>query len=122
MVDLLSRSVERFGLEEASRSGHVADLFALADLSFGPEARAGLAARLEGLQRAAEAYGLETSFIETAQPTDYEKNIEQFAQALFGRGGRPAGPVTFMEALRANWLIAFVALTLFILALLATLV
>ncbi|MCB0205806.1 MAG: BMP family ABC transporter substrate-binding protein, partial [Anaerolineae bacterium] len=34
----------------------------------------------EGLQRAAEAYGLDTSFIETAQPTDYEKNVEQFAQ------------------------------------------
>jgi len=33
----------------------------------------------EGMQRAAEELGLETSFIETAQPTDYEKNVEQFA-------------------------------------------
>ncbi|MEA3336536.1 MAG: phosphate/phosphite/phosphonate ABC transporter substrate-binding protein [Chloroflexota bacterium] len=34
----------------------------------------------EGMTSAAEKYGAETSFIETAQPTDYEKNIEQFAQ------------------------------------------
>lgn len=55
-------------------------------------------------------------------PDDRPQTIEQFAQALFGRGGRPAGPVGFMEALQANWLIAFVALALFILALLVTLV
>jgi basic membrane lipoprotein Med (substrate-binding protein (PBP1-ABC) superfamily) len=34
----------------------------------------------EGMMRAVEALGLESSFIETAQPTDYEKNVEQFAQ------------------------------------------
>ncbi|MCB0233018.1 MAG: BMP family ABC transporter substrate-binding protein, partial [Anaerolineae bacterium] len=34
----------------------------------------------EGMIRAADELGLETSFIETAQPTDYEKNVEQFAQ------------------------------------------
>lgn len=34
----------------------------------------------EGMMRAAKKYGVETAFIETAQPTDYEKNVEQFAQ------------------------------------------
>jgi basic membrane lipoprotein Med (substrate-binding protein (PBP1-ABC) superfamily) len=34
----------------------------------------------EGMMKAAEELGLETAFIETAQPTDYEKNVEQFAQ------------------------------------------
>ena len=32
----------------------------------------------KGMQRAAGEFGLETSFIETQQPTDYQKNIEQF--------------------------------------------
>jgi basic membrane lipoprotein Med (substrate-binding protein (PBP1-ABC) superfamily) len=34
----------------------------------------------EGLMKAAQELGVETAFIETIQPTDYEKNIEQFAQ------------------------------------------
>lgn len=55
-------------------------------------------------------------------PDDRPQTIEQFAQALFGRGGRPTGPVTFSEALRANWFIGFIALFLFLLALIITLV
>jgi basic membrane protein A len=37
----------------------------------------------KGMMRAKEAHGIETSFIETMQPTDYEKNIEQFATEGF---------------------------------------
>lgn len=55
-------------------------------------------------------------------PDDRPQTIEQFAQALFGRGGRPSGPVSFGEALRANWIAAVVAVALFVLALLATLI
>ncbi|MCI0525924.1 MAG: BMP family ABC transporter substrate-binding protein, partial [Nitrospira sp.] len=33
----------------------------------------------KGMIRAVEEFGLKSSFIETLQPTDYEKNIEQFA-------------------------------------------
>ncbi len=54
-------------------------------------------------------------------PDDRPQTIEQFTQALFGHGTRPATPVTFGEALRANWVIAVIALTLFFLALIATL-
>jgi len=34
-----------------------------------------------GMMRAVKEFGLHSAFIETQQPTDYEKNIEQFAQA-----------------------------------------
>ena len=34
----------------------------------------------QGMIKAAEELKIENSFIETAQPTDYEKNVEQFAQ------------------------------------------
>ena len=37
----------------------------------------------EGMQKAAKELGLETKFIETQQPTDYEKNIEQFASEKY---------------------------------------
>lgn len=55
-------------------------------------------------------------------PDDRPQTIEQFAQALFGRGGRPAGPVSLGEALRANWFAVFLAISLFVLALLVTLI
>src|SRR5690606_9561154 len=55
-------------------------------------------------------------------PDDRPQSIDEFAQALFGRGRRPAGPVSLGEALRANWVIATLALALFLLALLATLI
>lgn len=56
-------------------------------------------------------------------PDDRPQTIEQFAQALFGRGGRPhpGKSISFGEALRANWFVAIMALALFVLALLATL-
>src|SRR5438477_614785 len=34
-----------------------------------------------GMMRAVKEFGLKSAFIETQQPTDYEKNIEQFASA-----------------------------------------
>jgi basic membrane protein A len=34
----------------------------------------------EGMMRAAEDFGLEAKYIETQQPTDYEKNIQTFAE------------------------------------------
>ena len=34
-----------------------------------------------GMLRAVKEFGLKSAFIETQQPTDYEKNIEQFASA-----------------------------------------
>lgn len=55
-------------------------------------------------------------------PDDRPQSIEQFAAALFGHGARPTSPATFGEALRANWVIAVVALALFFLALIATLI
>ena len=38
-------------------------------------------AAYRGMMRAASDFGLETAFIETVQPTDYEKNISQFTAA-----------------------------------------
>src|SRR5438034_9627374 len=35
----------------------------------------------QGMMRAVKEFGLKSAFIETQQPTDYEKNIEQFASA-----------------------------------------
>jgi basic membrane protein A len=35
----------------------------------------------QGMLRASKEFGLKSAFIETLQPTDYEKNIEQFAAA-----------------------------------------
>src|SRR5262244_2346307 len=35
----------------------------------------------QGMRRAVKEFGLKSAFIETQQPTDYEKNIEQFASA-----------------------------------------
>ena len=55
-------------------------------------------------------------------PDDRPQSIEQFAQALFGHGARPTGPVSLVEALRANWFIAVLALVLFLLALVITLI
>jgi basic membrane lipoprotein Med (substrate-binding protein (PBP1-ABC) superfamily) len=34
----------------------------------------------QGMMRAVKEFGLKSAFIETQQPTDYEKNIEQFAR------------------------------------------
>ncbi|HEX6288609.1 MAG TPA: BMP family ABC transporter substrate-binding protein [Herpetosiphonaceae bacterium] len=37
----------------------------------------------EGLQRAQQELGIKVDYIETQQPTDYEKNLEQFASAKY---------------------------------------
>jgi basic membrane lipoprotein Med (substrate-binding protein (PBP1-ABC) superfamily) len=37
----------------------------------------------KGMIKAADEFGLQTAFIETMQPTDYEKNIEQFVSEGF---------------------------------------
>ena len=56
-------------------------------------------------------------------PDDRPESVEEFAQALFGQQRRPSrlpsNPIT--DALRANWLILLITLTLFILAILLTL-
>ncbi len=54
-------------------------------------------------------------------PDDRPQTIERFAQALFGRGGRPARAASLADALRANWFVAVLALALFVVALLVTL-
>jgi basic membrane lipoprotein Med (substrate-binding protein (PBP1-ABC) superfamily) len=59
--------------EGALRVGLVTDVGKVNDGTFNQYA-------YEGMMRAADEFGLETAFIETAQPTDYEKNVEQFAQ------------------------------------------
>jgi serine/threonine-protein kinase len=57
-------------------------------------------------------------------PDDRPQSISHFAQALFGHGSRPraVSAATWGAALRANWLLAVLALALFVLALLATLI
>ncbi|MBN2148790.1 MAG: BMP family ABC transporter substrate-binding protein [Anaerolineales bacterium] len=52
--------------------GLVTDVGGVNDKSFNQSA-------WEGVQRAAEEFGWEVNYIESKQPTDYEKNIDQFA-------------------------------------------
>ena len=52
--------------------GLVTDVGGVNDKSFNQSA-------WEGVQKAAAEYGFEAKFIESKQPTDYEKNIDQFA-------------------------------------------
>jgi serine/threonine-protein kinase len=56
-------------------------------------------------------------------PDDRPQTIEEFADTLFGRYSRPqpATAATLEEALRANWQVALLALGLFLLAVLLTL-
>lgn len=57
-----------------SRVGLVTDVGKIDDRTFNEAA-------YQGMVRAAQAFGLKHAFIETQQPTDYDKNIEQFAAA-----------------------------------------
>lgn len=57
-----------------SRVGLVTDVGKVDDRTFNEFA-------YKGMMRAVKAFGLKSAFIETQQPTDYEKNIEQFARA-----------------------------------------
>ena len=56
-------------------------------------------------------------------PDDRPQSIMQFAEALFGQQARPRAtqPPTLVDALRANWQVAALALGLFLLAVLLTL-
>jgi basic membrane protein A len=57
--------------EEAFKVGLVTDVGKVNDGTFNQYA-------YEGMLRAAEEFGLDNAFIETQQPTDYEKNVQQF--------------------------------------------
>jgi basic membrane protein A len=57
--------------EEVFRVGLVTDVGKVNDGTFNQYA-------YEGMMRAVEEFGLESAFIETQQPTDYDKNVEQF--------------------------------------------
>ena len=57
-----------------SRVGLVTDVGKVDDRTFNESA-------YKGMLRAAEEFGVKHAFIETQQPTDYDKNIEQFATA-----------------------------------------
>ncbi|HVN55807.1 MAG TPA: BMP family ABC transporter substrate-binding protein [Anaerolineaceae bacterium] len=56
----------------AIKVGLVTDTGGVNDKSFNQSA-------WEGVQKAAKEFGLDAKFIESKQPTDYEKNIDQFA-------------------------------------------
>jgi phosphate/phosphite/phosphonate ABC transporter binding protein len=56
----------------AMKVGLVTDIGGVNDKSFNQSAWA-------GVQKAAKEFGMESKFIESKQPTDYEKNIDQFA-------------------------------------------
>jgi basic membrane lipoprotein Med (substrate-binding protein (PBP1-ABC) superfamily) len=57
-----------------SRVGLVTDVGKVDDRTFNEFA-------YTGMMRAVKSFGLQSAFIETQQPTDYEKNIEQFTTA-----------------------------------------
>lgn len=60
------------GASGAKKIGLVTDVGGVNDKSFNQSAWA-------GVQKAAKEFGWEAKFIESKQPTDYEKNIDQFA-------------------------------------------
>jgi basic membrane protein A len=60
------------GAAGAKKIGLVTDVGGVNDKSFNQSAWA-------GVQKAAKEFGWEAKFIESKQPTDYEKNIDQFA-------------------------------------------
>lgn len=57
-----------------SRVGLVTDVGKVDDRTFNESA-------YKGMMRAVKEFGIKSAFIETQQPTDYDKNIEQFAAA-----------------------------------------
>jgi len=62
--------------EKKLKVGLVTDTGGVNDKSFNQSAWA-------GVQKAASEFGFEAKFIESKQPTDYEKNIDQFATEKF---------------------------------------
>jgi basic membrane protein A len=61
------------GAESGKKVGLVTDVGKVDDKTFNQFA-------YEGMTRAAKEFGLEVTYIETQQPTDYEKNIQTFAE------------------------------------------
>lgn len=72
LIVLLMTSVA--AAPQVSRVGLVTDVGRVDDGTFNEFA-------YKGMIRAVQAFNLESAFIETQQPTDYEKNIEQLATA-----------------------------------------
>jgi basic membrane protein A and related proteins len=72
LITLLLASVS--ATAQVSRVGLVTDVGKVDDGTFNEFA-------YKGMMRAVEAFNLQSAFIETQQPTDYEKNIEQLAAA-----------------------------------------
>ena len=68
--------VERAHGADAVKVALVTDVGKIDDRTFNEYA-------YKGMLRAAREFGLKSSFIETQQPTDYEKNIEQFINEGF---------------------------------------
>ena len=62
--------------EAAFRAGLVTDVGKVNDGTFNQYA-------YDGMMRAADEFGLDSAFIETQQPTDYEKNVQQFVDEGF---------------------------------------
>jgi basic membrane protein A len=73
-VVLLLGSIVAAQSSRISRVGLVTDVGKVDDRTFNEFA-------YTGMMRAVKSFGLKSAFIETQQPTDYEKNIEQFATA-----------------------------------------
>ncbi|HEY7709421.1 MAG TPA: BMP family ABC transporter substrate-binding protein [Candidatus Entotheonella sp.] len=74
MMLLLLASIAAAQSERLSRVGLVTDVGKVDDRTFNEFA-------YTGMMRAVKSFGLKSAFIETQQPTDYEKNIEQFTTA-----------------------------------------
>jgi len=62
--------------EAAFQAGLVTDVGKVNDGTFNQYA-------FEGMTRAVDEFGLDSAFIETQQPTDYDKNVEQFVDEGF---------------------------------------
>lgn len=74
MMILLLGSVATAQSKRPARVGLVTDVGKIDDRTFNEFA-------YTGMMRAVKSFGLKSAFIETQQPTDYEKNIEQFTTA-----------------------------------------
>ena len=74
LIVLLLTAVAAAQTARVSQVGLVTDVGKVDDRTFNEFA-------YKGMMRAVKEFGLKSAFIETQQPTDYEKNIEQFASA-----------------------------------------
>jgi basic membrane protein A len=74
LLALLFSGLPGLALARITQVGLVTDVGKVDDRTFNEFA-------YQGMMRAAKQFGLKSAFIETLQPTDYEKNIEQFAAA-----------------------------------------